>query len=186
MVNAVNYGLPTQLNICGEDYDIRTDYRCVLDICTALVDAELDDKEKAMVLLDIFYPAFYDMPEEAYSEAIERCFWFINGGQEQAKIKAPKLVDWEQDFAYIIAPINKAAGFEVRSAEYMHWWTFLAYYYEIGGDCLFAQIVRIRDAKARGKKLEKHEQEWYRQNRHLVDFKQHYTSAEEELLKEWI
>ena len=182
----MNYGLPTQLNIGGKDYDIRTDYRCVLDICAALVDAELDDKEKAMVLLDIFYPAFSDMPPEVYGEAIEQCFWFINGGQEQSKGRSPKLVDWEQDFAYIVAPINKAAGTEVRAVEYMHWWTFLSYYYEIGGDCLFSQIVRIRDAKAKGKKLEKHEREWYMQNRHLVDFKQRYTSAEEELLKEWI
>ena len=89
----MNYGLPTQLNIGGKDYDIRTDYRCVLDICAALVDAELDDKEKAMVLLDIFYPAFSDMPPEVYGEAIEQCFWFINGGQEQSKGRSPKLVD---------------------------------------------------------------------------------------------
>ena len=58
-------------------------------------------------------------------------------------------------------------------------------YYEIGGDCLFAQIVQIRDKLQRGKTLDKTEREWYRKNRHLVDFKQTYTAAEEDLIKMW-
>ena len=44
---------------------------------------------------------------------------------------------------------NRVLGQEVRAAKYMHWWTFLAAYQEIG-ECTFAQIVRIRDRLARG------------------------------------
>ena len=53
------------------------------------------------------------------------------------------------------------------------------------GDCTFAQIVRIRSLRAKGKKLDKADQEWYKQNRHLVDIKQTYTESENEILKEW-
>ena len=53
------------------------------------------------------------------------------------------------------------------------------------GDCVFAQIIRIRSLRAKGKKLDKADQEWYRQNRHLVDIKQTYTEAKNEILKEW-
>ena len=56
---------------------------------------------------------------------------------------------------------------------------------EIGGDCLFAQIVRVRDALARGKKLDKTDRDWYRRNRELVDLRKKYTSEEQQLLKEW-
>ena len=118
---------------------------------------------------------------------------------------ARRSLRFSKDFTYIVAPINRVTGQEVRAVEYMHWWTFLLAYYEIGdctlrlfsvqniiikkpiplcgvpllgelcdilrflfnfdfercqsyyeiGDCTFAQIVRIRDLRARGKPLDK-------------------------------
>lgn len=178
------YDLPTKLNICGTEYDIRSDYRAVLEICTALSDAELTNQDKAIVTLDIFYPSFRDIPSEQYEEAIRKCFWFINCGEEEQNVKAPKLVDWEQDFKYIVAPINRVCGQEIRTVPYMHWWTFIAAYYEIG-ECTFSQIVKIRDSLARGKSLDKFDREWYNRNRKIVDFKTTFTESENELLKQW-
>ena len=40
-------------------------------------------------------------------------------------------------------------------------------------------LVTIRDKLRRGKKLEKHEQEYYRQNRSRVDLKRRYSAEEE-------
>ena len=108
----------------------------------------------------------------------------LGGGEEQDGHRAPKLVDWEQDYGLLVPPINRVLGREIRSVEYLHWWTFLAAYNEIG-DCTFAQVVRIREHLARGKALDKSDREWYRKNRHLVDFKQKYTSADDALMKEW-
>lgn len=180
------YDLPTSFEICGTSYEIRSDYRAILDIVVALSDPELDDQSKEYVALTIFYPAFEDMPLEHYEDALKGCFWFINGGQKDCGPKSPKVMDWEQDFPYLVAPINRVIGREIRSMQYLHWWSLLSAYMEIGGDCTFAQIVSIRDKLARGKKLEKHEQEWHRRNRHLVDFKRKYTEADNDLLKQWI
>lgn len=178
------YDLPKKLNICGTEYNIRSDYRAVLDICTALSDAELTSQEKSYVALDIFYPGFEKMPPEHYQEALKQCFWFINCGEEEEKKKSTKLVDWAQDFNYIAAPVNRVVGREIRSMKYMHWWTFVGAYMEIG-DCTFAQIVRIRDRKARGKSLDKQDAEWYRNNRNLVDLKHTYSDEEKGLLEQW-
>lgn len=93
-------------------------------------------------------------------------------------------MSWEQDFDMIISPVNRIAGCEVRSLPYLHWWSFLSYYMEIG-DCLFAQVVAIRDKKARGKPLDKQEREFYRRNRKMVDLKTTYTEAEQNLLAAW-
>lgn len=185
MSNPWNELLPTSVEVCGISYKIRSDYRAVLDICVALGDAELEPQEKSVVALDIFYPDFAEMPPEHYREAMERCFWFINCGDAEQEQKHVKLMDWEQDFKYIIAPINRVTGTEVRSVKYMHWWTFIAAYYEIG-DCLFAQIVRIRDRRARGKPLDKQDAEWYRKNRSLVDLKAKYTEQDEDVLAMWM
>lgn len=176
--------MPTSVEVCGTEYEIRSDYRAVLDICTALTDPELSDRDKAETALVIFYPDFSEMPSGHYEEAVRLCFWFINCGDEEQSRKAPKLVDWEQDFKYIVAPINRVTGCEIRAKDYMHWWTFIAAYYEIG-DCTFAQIVRVRDLLTRGKPLDKADREWYRQNRHLVDMKTKYTQEEDTILKQW-
>ncbi len=176
--------LPTGVEVGGVEYEIRSDYRAILDICAALSDPELDGQERAIVALEIFYPAVADIPPEYYEQAIEQCLRFIGGGGERTPRNTPRLVDWEQDFPHIVAPINRVMGREVRAAEYMHWWTFLAAFYEIG-DCTFAQIVRVRDRLVRGKALDKQDQEWYRNNRQLVDFKRRYTEAEDELMKRW-
>lgn len=179
------YELPTRIEVGGSEYEIRSDYRAALDICVALVDPELDDREKAVVALDIFYPKLSEISESMYQEAVEKCLWFIGGGVEQERSgPQPRLLDWEQDFRYIAAPVNRVMGQEIRAVEYLHWWTFLSAYMEIG-ECLFSQIVRIRERKVTGKSLDKSDREWYRKNRNLVDFKTKYNEKDENVLKQW-
>lgn len=183
----MNYTLPTSVAIGGTDYVIRADFRAILDVCSALNDVELDDKERTFVAMSIFYPDFDAIPTEHYRDAVVECFRFINGGDGTGKVggkKPDKLMDWEQDFPLIVAPINRVLGVDVRGLEYLHWWTFLSAFQEIG-DCTFAQVIRIRWKKSKGQKLDKDDLRWYRDNRNLVDLKTHYSSAEQALMKEW-
>ena len=184
------FGLPKTALIDGKEHPIRYDYRVILEIIVMLNDPDLSDEDKAEALIEIFYVH----PEEItdYREAVNQCFNFIDHSDKPAK-KKPRLVDWEQDFEYIIAPVNRVLGYEARAVEYdpeantggLHWWTFVGAYMEIGGDCLFSQIVSIRDKRARKKKLEKYEKEWLNRNYDLVNIKQRYSEAEEQLFKAW-
>lgn len=180
----MNWSLPDSVDVAGVNYGIRTDYRCILDIISDLSNPEADGQERALIVLIGLYPDFSAIPSEHYKEAVDKGMQFINCDSSGAPHKSSKLVDWEQDYHLIIAPINRVLGQEVRAVEYMHWWTWLAAYNEIG-DCTFAQVVRIRDRLARGKQLDKSDREWYRKNQELVDFKNKYTSAQKDLLKEW-
>jgi hypothetical protein len=182
----MNYYLPKSFQIGEREYPVRYDFRAVLDICAALEDPELDLKEKAIVACVIFYPEFEEIPKEYIREAVEKCYWFINGGEENPKKNGPRLVSWEKDVKHIIAPINRVLGREIRDIPEggLHWWTFLAAYMEIG-DCTFAQIVRIRNLMAKGKKLEKHDREWYRDNANLVNIPQKLTASELADMAEW-
>lgn len=177
------YSLPTKLNICGTDYEIRTDYRVILELIEVLNDPAFSDDEKAVATIETIIIDWENVTD--YAEALKQCFWFIDIGQPAGK-KSARLVDWEKDFPYIVAPVNRVLGYECRSAEYLHWWTFMGAYMEIGGDCAFSQIVNIRSKLAKGKKLEKHEREWLRQNRDIVNLPQKYTAEDEEILKKWI
>ena len=181
----VIWSLPTSVDVNGTEYGIRSDYRAVLDILTALTDNELDDHLKTEAALEIFYPGFDEMPPGDYQEAQNQCFRFIDRGQDRKEKKhEPALMSWEQDFDIIIAPINRIAGCEVRALEYLHWYSFLSFYQEIG-DCLFAQVVRIRDKKAHGKPLDKQDREFYRKNRDIIDLKTTYTESEKDVLAAW-
>ena len=178
----MNYLLPTSVEIDGVEYRIRSDYRAILDICTALSDPDLEYWEKCYTACSIFYAD--DIPKDV-KKAVEECFRFINMGQEDTGRKKPVLMDWEQDLPFIIAPVNRVAGTEIRALEYLHWWTFLSYFYEIGGDCTFAQIVSVRSKLNKGTKLDKVDKEWLRDNPDLVRIKRKYSTSEKELLKQW-
>lgn len=177
-----NVSLPTTLTVGGEEKAIRTDYRAALDVFLALTDSELDDYNRAMETLEILY--MDEISPEYWKEAIAQAMWYLRGGEEERTQSNPQLVSWAQDFPYIAAPISALVGKDIRGIE-MHWWTFLSAYMSIG-DCVFAQIVRIRDMKARGKKLDKSDREFYRRNRDIIDIKKPLTEAEEDFLKDWV
>ena len=87
-------------------------------------------------------------------EAMEYMAEFISYGESEGH-PGPKLIDWEQDAQLIIGDVNKVAGREVRETKYLHWWTFLSYFYGIGEGQL-STIVSIRSKKSSGRKLEMH------------------------------
>ena len=179
------YGLPKTVTVAGEEHAVRSDFREILDVMEILNDVKLQKQERLFLTLLFFYPEFDRISPEHYEEAVEQCFWFINGGRsEENSAKQPRLMDWEQDFPYIVSPVNRVIGHEIRADDYLHWWTFLAAYMEIG-ECTFAQIVHIRDMRSKGKHLDKADWEWYRRNQKLVDLKQKITDAEENMLKLW-
>lgn len=169
--------LPTSLEINGEEYGIRTDFRVILTIFEAMNDEELTDREKAIVTLSCLYERVPADLNAALSSAI----WFINGGKSvnsETQKPAPKLFDWEQDESLIFSAINKVAGCEVRNLAFLHWFTFLGYFNEVG-EGLFSTVLNIRSKRARGKKLEKYEQEFYREHKSLVDLRRKRTSEEQ-------
>ncbi len=139
--------LPKTMEVGGESYEIRTDFRDILTILTAFGDPELDDYAKQIIMLKIIYPNWKNIPEENLPEAAAKAASFIDCGQKDDGKQSKRLVDWEKDAPILIPSINSVAGEEIRAKEYLHWWTFLGYYMEIR-EGLFAQVVTIRQKKA--------------------------------------
>ena len=164
--------LPNRLNVNGKEYSIRTNKDDILKIIEAFNDPELEDKEKVYICLYILYRDFNMIPQKDYEEAFKAAVGFINCGiKNDNKRPTPSTMDWEQDAPLLYPAINKVAGFETRKVRYMHWWTFMAAYLEIS-DCLFYRVVAIRQKKAKKKKLEKWEQEFYLSNKKMIDLEE--------------
>lgn len=178
------WSLPEFVEIKGEQHAIRNkcDYRVVLDTISALNDIDLEMHFRVECALFIFYEDVSKIKD--FQTATNEMIKIINLGEETTKEEnKPKLMDWKHDFPQLAPPISRVLGYSVRSANcYTHWYDFVGAYMEIGGDCTFANIVSIRDKKLRGKKLKKWEQEFYKDNKKMIDLPHNLTEEEQEWL----
>lgn len=182
------YDLPTIISVGDKDYAITNngDFRMVLDCFSALGDIELGEDYRVLASLIIFYDDFDeidDIPmedEELVRQLIFEMYNFFSCGQQESTgTYSPKLIDWEQDSQIIMSAVNNVAQKEIRLEPYVHWWTFVGYYMAVGQSVL-STVVSIRDKILRGKKLEKWEQEFRRENPHYFNWNSK-TLEEQEL-----
>lgn len=167
--------LPKSLEINGRDIPIATDYRQILNILVLLKDPEYTPQERWLVALNLFYKE--PLKSNEIDEAVEKMSGFIDSGVQSNK-NAPTVMDWEQDAPIILPAVNRTLGFECRSVDYLHWWTFLGAYMEIG-ESLYSQVVSIRQKRATGKKLEKYEKDFEHNNKKLITLKRKLTEEEQ-------
>ena len=176
-------GLPKKLTVHGIEYDIRSDYRDCLNILQCLGDPDFTYQEKLEVMLRILYVNWEDIPDSDIQEAVDKAVWFLDCGEiyeEDGKRPTRNMVlfDWEQDEQLIFAAVNHVAGKELRACEYVHFWTFISYFHEIG-EGLFSTVIYIREKKQKGK-LDKADLEFYRKNRNLINLKKKYSKEQQE------
>lgn len=179
--------LPEVLTVGGEDYPIRTDYRNILQIFEAFEDTELEQTEKWIVAVYLMFEDFScadDVLQAVQNgfgleEAIKEISWFISAGHPEKQAVEKPTYNWKQDEQIIFSAVNKVAGKETRELEYLHWWTFLGYFNEVG-EGTFSFIVGIRHKMNHGKKLEKNEKEFLARNKELVKLEKPKTKEEQE------
>ena len=172
------FELPTSIEIGGIEYNIRNkaDYRVIIDCYLALDDVEMSKKERIYSALIIFYEDINSLEDiDKFGgnvvEAIEKMFSFFNCNQPEVDTPTNnyKLIDWDADSVVISSAVNQVAGKEIRSEQYIHWWTFIGYYMAVG-ECLLSTIVGIRYKMATSKQLEKHEKKFRAENPQYFQF----------------
>ena len=181
----MNWDLPISVEIDGINYAIRNkcDYRIVLDVISALNDEELEIANRIQCALFIFYKDLTGVTD--HQKALTEMLKIINMGEEvkqETTENKPPIMSWEHDFAQLAPPISRVLGYSVRDANrYTHWWDFIGAYMEIG-ECSFATIISIRNKRQKGKKLEEHERQFYKDNKELIDLPQKLTENERDWL----
>ena len=187
------WNLPLSVEIDGKKFKIRNkcDYRVVLDVITTLNDTELDMEDRIKCALFQFYGNDTNLNSiekvllfiPNHQKAIDEMTKIINLGEECVEQDSkPRIMDWEHDFPQLAPPISRVLGYSVRDeSKYTHYYDFVGAYMEIG-ECTFSNIISIRSKRQKGKKLEDWEQEFYRENKKIVDLPQNLTEEE----KEWL
>lgn len=169
--------LPREAAIGDQIFRIRADYRDILEIFGYLQDPDLPEFLRWQVALTLFYEE--PVPENLWQQAAEYFVWFVGCGRREPQTPGPKLLDWEQDAEAIVADVNRAAGQEIRSLKFLHWWTFMSWFHAIGEGQVSA-LVGIREKLRRGQKLEGWEKNFYSRNRSRVELQKKYSARERE------
>jgi hypothetical protein len=188
------YNLQTEIIIDGNSYPIRRDgdYRLILQVITRLNNIKTDNGKNNLKYtwesIMLFYEGIDDLHtlhstfpklDKAFTEMVK----FISGGvTQESNTNNLKLIDWEEDENLIVSAINCVAKTEIRALPYMHWWTFISYYMAIG-ECSLSTIVNIRKKVLTGKKLEKYEKDFKRENpQYFISKKDKANKAEADTL----
>ena len=180
------FEIPTSITIDGTEYPIREkgDYRMVMDCFQVLNAIDLTPLEKLYGCLIIFYDGMENIEDlNVFSNlqtAVDEMFKFFNCGRVQKDNRySPKLIDWEQDAQLIASAVNHVSGKEIRFEPYIHWWTFMGYYMAVGESTL-STVVGIRYKLKKGKKLEKYEKDFKRDNPEYFTWKNDTDDLEAE------
>lgn len=160
------YKLPQQAAFGGKTYDLNTDFRVILKIFRAFREDSMPPMLRWLVALRLFYRQ--KVEKDHRQEAMEYLEDFLSCGSRGAS--AQPLFDWDRDGAAIIAGVNAAAGQEVRALPYVHWWTFLGWFHAMPPGA-FSTVLSLREKLRKGQKLEPHEQQFYRENKDMVDLR---------------
>lgn len=178
------WSFPHSVFANGREYEIRTDYRVVKDLLIALDDPEMKGETEEetkliqiMLMLEIMVPDYENVLEEDIVEVVNGISDFIDMGIEPNNQKI-RVMDWQQDAGLIISAVNNVLKKEIRAESYLHWWTFLSAYLEIG-ESSFTHILSIRTKKAKHKKLEKWELEYIEENKNVVLLKEKLTEEQQ-------
>lgn len=171
--------LPTSLEVDGELVKIDSDFRTALLVMQMYNDRALSLQSKNGLMLSMIYSVLDDNGEvvstlpENVEEAANKAIWFLNiGMEEQGGVESkskPRLIDYEKDSQHLFSAVNNVLSREVRSDDYMHWWTFYGFCQSIDDSSLMSNIINIRNKRASGKKLDQGELEFYKSNKDMID-----------------
>ena len=185
-MNVLIDGLPTAVQIDGQEYELNTDYRVGLQIMTAFEDPDLTGFEKQAVMLQLLYPV---VPPDA-RRAVVLAVKFLNCGQESKtgsegeEPDATRYYSWSQDARYIMSAIEQTYHVDLSAAN-LHWWRFSYMFLDLHEDCFFSRLIYLRKQKAKGK-LTKEEKEWYYSMREVVALPEIYTSEDQAAINKFM
>ena len=184
----IGYDLPLSIEVNGKDHPItnKGDYRVIQDCFAVLNDKDIPERFRIIDCLKIFFEDINSDEDVLFvfqdhvDEAVKKMFSFFNCNQIEIGRKTNlKLFDWEQDAQLVCAAVNNVAGTEIRSLPYLHWVTFMGYYISVG-ESVLATVIGLREKKARGKKLEKHEREYIMNNPQFFTTREQLKQQEED------
>lgn len=178
--------LPSSVKINGTEYDINSDFRTSVLFSLLMEDDSLNEEEKVLQALNLYYPVVPDNLEEA----IEQIKWFYSCGKldnpignKKARASSKKVFDFEVDANYIYSAFMSQYNIDLQDIEQLHWWKFKALLEGLKEDNKLSKIIEYRSMDL-SKIKDKEQRKFYK------DMQKQYSLKKEneedlKLLEEW-
>lgn len=187
---------PTKIKIGEDILEINTDFRDCLNIMFMLEDNSLDKLEKIELMLELLYKDISKINENNVEEAIEKAKKFLDADSiqktnssedEEEGIQTKRVYSFCKDAKYIYSAIKKSHGVDLENIEYLHWWKFVYYFFDLDEKCFFSQMIYLRNQKNKGK-LSKEEKVIYSNLEDILelDNSEQYTEEEQEQIDKFM
>lgn len=156
--------LPTTVDIEGIEYEINSDFRTSILFELLMQDVEIEDEEKIIQALQLYYKKRPNNIEEA----INKMLWFYSCGKEndlksnsKTGSSSEKIYDFDYDDEYIYSAFLDQYGIDLNEIEYLHWWKFKAMFKALKEDNEIVKIMGYRSIDL-SKVEDKKQKEFYK------------------------
>lgn len=137
-------GLPTQIEIGGLFFNIKTDFRIWLEFGERI-------KNKDCTLDDFTFVFKDDIPQEHFAKKLMDFYINKNSTPNYNNSSSENVLDYIQDGEYIVGSFMRVYGIDLTSIEYMHWHLFKALFVSLPDDAKINQIMSMRAYKKSNK-----------------------------------
>ncbi|MBD7912014.1 MULTISPECIES: bacteriophage Gp15 family protein [Clostridium] len=160
--------LPEEVTIDGVNYKINSDFRTSMLFEMMMQDNEIDESDKLIRTIDLYYPV---IPENI-EQAIEKALWFyrcgksIQNGKRDNNGKSEQIYSFEYDDEYIYSAFLDQYGFDLQDTQNLHWWKFKAMFKSLKEDNEIVKIMGYR-AMTISNNMSKEQKDFYRSMKRL-------------------
>lgn len=124
-------------------FEIKTDFRQAIKFELLMQDHELNDKEKVLLALNLFYDKLEDSKKQ-----LEDIIWFYLHGKELKENKSEgksnqQIYSYEYDADYIFSAFLETYNIDLNTAD-LHWWKFKAMFNGLNEKTKFVEIMGYR------------------------------------------
>lgn len=141
--------LPTAVEVGGKMYDINTDYRTAIKLELIISNIEIDDSEKVLQALLLFYDDINALPDDL-SQALTAIMDFYRCDKEnstesiKAHNKRTQIYSFDYDAPYIYAAFLEQYSVDLAFEDSLHWWRFKAMFDSLSENTQFVKIMGYR------------------------------------------
>lgn len=132
-----------------EGLKIDTNFRSFILFELLMQDNELEDKDKILLALRLFF----EEPPEDLKKALKGIIWFYRCGKEEKQEKNKKINDnnkkkqiysYEYDAGFIYSAFKDQYGIDLNEIDYLHWFKFKALFEGLKSDNKICEIMGYR------------------------------------------
>lgn len=178
--------IPTMVEIDGAEYKINSDFRTSILFELMMQDGELDDKEKIIQALSLYYPV---IPEDV-NKAVDMLLWFYRGGKDvydtgkgSGRGKIGQIYNFDFDDDYIYSAFLDQYSIDLQDIEYLHWWKFKAMFKSLKEDNEIVKIMGYR-AMDLSKIKDKEQKLYYKKMKELYKIPSNVSLNEKEKIND--